>query len=123
MNHTASLFVRGKGHLALVVLVDGRQIGAVDADVNGDQWKRVSLKFMPEMLAETHQLQLVISGTIWIDAMQVEPGETPTEYHSAMPCEVSLAVSKSETSTPRIQFIDEPATVDFAVTGRFASRF
>ncbi len=120
MNHTASLYVRGKGHLALVVLADGRQLGALDADVNDDDWKRLSLKFTPAMLAETHQLQLVTSGTIWIDAMQIEPGETATEYHPAMPCEVSLAVSKSETSTPRIQFIDEPATVDFAVTGKFA---
>src|SRR5206468_1321063 len=89
----------------------------VDADVNGDEWKRVSVRFSPAMLAETHQLQLVTSGTIWIDALQVEPGESATEYQSALPCEVSLAVPQSETSTPRIQFIEEPATIDFAVTG------
>jgi hypothetical protein len=118
INHTASLYVRGKGHLTMVVLADGRNIGATDCDVSGDEWKRISLKFMPAMLAETHQLQLLTSGTIWIDAMQVEPGETATDYDSAYPCEVSLTLPKSETSTPRIQFIDEPAQVTFAVTGK-----
>ena len=37
------------------------------------------------MLAETHQLQLVTTGTLWIDAMQVEPGSMATEYQSALP--------------------------------------
>ena len=117
--HTASLYVRGKGHLTLVVLVDGRQIAAADIDA-ADQWKRVACTFNPAMLAETHQLQLVTTGTLWIDAMQVEPGSSATEYQSALPCEVSLSLPPSQTSTPRIQFIDEPAAVDFAVTGKFS---
>src|SRR5205085_6614087 len=74
--------------------------------------------FNPALLAQTHQLQLVTSGTIWIDAMQIEPGNAVTEYQSALSCEISLALPKSEASEPRIQFIDEPPVVDFAVTGK-----
>ena len=117
LKHTASIFIRGKGHVTIVVLADGRQIAAADADAS-DAWKRMAVTFAPVMLAETHQLQLVTTGTVWVDAMQVEPGESPTPYKSAMPCEVSAAaVSPGEVSAARIQFIDKPATIDFAVTG------
>ena len=43
---------------------------------------------------------------------------TRTDYDSAYPCEVSLSLPKSETSTPRIQFSDEPALITYAVTGK-----
>src|SRR5439155_5880832 len=115
--HTASAYLRGKGHLTMVLLADGNGIGSAEADA-GDDWKRVAVTFNPALLAQTHQLQLVTTGTMWIDAMQVEPGSAASEYQSALPCEVSLALPKSDASEPRIQFFDEPPVVDFAVTGK-----
>ena len=81
--HTASVYARGKGHVSLVVMSDGRGIASGDLDVD-DSWKRVAVTFTPPMLAEGNQLQIVTSGVVWIDAMQVEPGEKASDYHSAM---------------------------------------
>src|SRR5207302_830360 len=77
-----------------------------------------SVTFNPSLLAQTHQLQLVSSGTIWIDAMQIEPGSAASDYQSRNRAEVSLAVSLGNASAARIQFIDEPPLIDFAVTGK-----
>ncbi len=113
--HVASVYVRGKGKVHLDV-VAGKRLrgGAGSAELSGAGWKRLSVRFMPEILRRFYALRLGCEGEIWIDALQVEPGEKAGPYRSQLACEVALAVD----SPARVQFDDEPAAVRYAVTGK-----
>lgn len=113
--HTASVYLRGRGSGSLVVLADGQQVAAKPFSVSGDEWDRVELAFDPTLLARQHQVVLDVTGTVWADAFQLEPGETATEYVRRP--EVSLVIPETDASVARIQFDDDPAVVDFVVTG------
>ncbi|HZZ45033.1 MAG TPA: hypothetical protein VFE58_19005, partial [Tepidisphaeraceae bacterium] len=115
MKHTASVYVRGHGSGALSVMADGVGVGAQGFTVNSDQWQRVVLTFEPGLMAREHQLVLDCSGEVWVDAFQLEPGEKATDYVTRP--EVSLAFPKTDASVARIQFDDDPAIINFMVTG------
>lgn len=119
--HTISLAARGSGTLELRMFSDTSQwdsSGVASKEFRlTDQWQRVSLTFDPIFMGALHQLRLRFSGTAWIDAMQLVPGEQDTAYAPRLPYEVALACPKSDASIARIQFTDEPAVLDYAVTG------
>jgi hypothetical protein len=115
--HTASLYVRGSGQVALTVFGDGRQLRAQAYDLTGpDQWQRLTLTFNPLLLGQMHQLRLDAEGRVWLDAFQIERGSAAIDYAPQMGCEVSLGVPESDASPARIQFTDEPALIRYAVT-------
>jgi len=115
--HVASVYVRGKGKVHLGVLGGRRLRGpAGSAEPTGGGWKRLSARFMPELLRRFYALRLGCEGEVWIDALQVESGDEPGPYVSQLDCEVALAVE----SPARVQFDDEPAAVRYAVTGKAA---
>lgn len=109
------MYVRGKGKVHLDV-VGGKRLrgGTGSAELSGEGWKRLSVRFMPEVLRRFYALRLGCEGEVWIDALQVESGEKPGPYVSQLDCEVALAVD----SPARVQFHDEPAAVRYAVTGK-----
>ncbi|HUS91340.1 MAG TPA: hypothetical protein VM695_05785 [Phycisphaerae bacterium] len=112
--HVASVYARGKGTLGLAVQ-GGRQAGGKGrAELSGDAWQRLTVRFVPDLLRKLYGLQLSGEGDIWIDALQVERGEEAGDYRSQLACEVALAVD----SPARVQFDDEPAAVRYAVTGQ-----
>lgn len=114
--HTASLYARGSGKLRLTALGDGRQLQAAEQELKPDDWQRVSLTFTPVLLGGMHQLTIDGSGSVWLDALQVERGERATDYAPQQACEVALGLPESSASAARVQFIDEPAEIRYAVT-------
>jgi hypothetical protein len=114
--HTLSLSLRGQASGQLVVVADGQELATQPYTVSGDGWTRCTLTFTPRACAATHGLRIEGTGTLWIDALQVEMGREAHPYAAAMPMEVALACAGSA-SVARTQFADEPATIDYCVTG------
>lgn len=118
--HTASISLRGTGPARIVAIADnGREIGWMPLELTGE-WQRTSVTFEPVLAGEVHGLRIEAGGRLLLDGLQVERGEAATPYRPAEPCEVVLACAPSEVSRARIQFEDEPALVDYAVTGEGA---
>ncbi|MGQ9607658.1 MAG: hypothetical protein ACUVWN_00010 [bacterium] len=78
-------------------------------------WQRYYVKFNPRLIAKVYSIMLECSGNFWIDAFQVEPGTEPTEYKNN--CEIALSCPKSDTSYINVQFDDEPAIIQYCVSG------
>lgn len=117
--HVASVYVRSDAEMRVAVLCEGRQIAQQSfAPEQTPGLRRVHVVFNPVLMARAYSLCLEGSQTFWIDALQVEPGKEPTPYRPAAACEVSLACPASDASMMRVQFIDEPATVEYVVTGK-----
>ncbi len=115
--HTLSVSLRGDGQpLRLTVLGEGRACAGRTITPTST-WQRVELPFKPVLGGQVHILQLEGSGSLWLDAMQVERGGQAQAYTPQGACEVMLACPAGATGTPGVQFTDEPATVQFAVTG------
>ena len=111
--HTASLYLRGKGTGRLTVVSGLRPLGSQKFELNGADWQRVPVRFTPDLLGRAHGVRIEGSGDFWIDGLQVETGSEPTAFESQGQSEVSLATD----SPIRIQFDDEPDVVRYAVSG------
>jgi hypothetical protein len=124
--YTASLYVKGNGEGALAVLGDGRMLGKTSFQVKaGEPWQRIAVSFQPVMVASVHWMRIEDGrGEFWIDAAQVNRGNAPTNYTPQMQAEVAIAVPAAcEAAPARVQFEDEPAKLDFAVTGAPAGSY
>ena len=111
--HTASLYLRGKGTGRLAVISDLRPLSFQKFELSGAGWQRVAVRFQPDLLGRAHGVRIEGAGDFWIDGLQVERGPEPTAYESQAKCEVSLATD----SPIRIEFDDEPDVVRYAVSG------
>ncbi|NSW58575.1 MAG: hypothetical protein HPY44_21395 [Armatimonadetes bacterium] len=118
MPHTASLYLRGTGEFAISVRCDGRQIARRAWTLSSaDAWERVWVKFDPVLMAGVYGVVIEAPGTFWLDAMQVHSGAEPVPYCPQQPCEVALAIPESDASCALVQFADEPARVNWMLTG------
>ena len=115
--HTASVHLRGNTQGTIRVMGDGRIRIEQPFQLQGDDFQRVAVTFRPELLGKAHQLQIEAEGSLWLDALQVVRGTETTPYASQMTCEVALGLPESEAAAARVQFMDEPAEVEFCVTG------
>jgi hypothetical protein len=116
--HVVSASVRGdwKGKLQVI---SGRDFCAeMPLSISGTQWRRIELPFKPVLLAPAHALRLEGKGTLWLDGLQAEHGSKATEYAPQKPLEVSLALPASDAAAARVQFVDEPAKISYAVVGK-----
>jgi hypothetical protein len=113
-DHTASLYLRGRGAGRIEALSGLRVLASKRFELAGDEWQRVSVRFSPDLLGKVHGLAIRGAGDFRIDALQIERGAEATAYESQGACEVSLATD----SPIRVQFDDEPAQVRYALTGR-----
>ena len=116
--HRVALAFTGSGTWRLAMLQQGREIAAKTLTPSGD-WQRDSLAFQPDPTARAFALRLSGTGTLWIDALAAYAGDEDRPYESAGLCEVALAPTRSEIAETRIQFLDEPRTLSYAVTGQF----
>ncbi|MDR3709811.1 MAG: hypothetical protein P4L33_16060 [Capsulimonadaceae bacterium] len=117
-NYQASAYVAGDFHGQFVVLSDGKGVAHQTVNISSaDGWKRIETPFKPEPYALRDQISLQGKGSLWLDALQVEEGDQARPYASGFPAEVSLALPASPTSCDNIQFVDEPAKVEYAVSG------
>ncbi len=89
-----------------------------DAETRTGAWTRVAVPFKPIPNSRGHALMLSWSGSLRIDAMQVERGETPRPYAPQSTAEVSLASPQYNNI-----FFDGPPTADYCVTGAPAGSF
>ena len=130
VEHAVTFSANGGGSWRVRVLVDGDGSGPVDGSGSGNKdvlaqttiaptkdWKRYEIPFTPHKIAEGYRVEFVGTKTLRIDGLQVGPKEKAGTYASAGACEVALALSKSDAADARIQFDDEPAKVDYCVTG------
>ncbi|HEY3321196.1 MAG TPA: hypothetical protein VGP72_12070 [Planctomycetota bacterium] len=112
--HVASIFLRGSDKGKLSVVCDGRTIAQKPFDLGrSNNWQRVDVGFKPMLLARAYGLLIECAGKFWLDGLQVERGQAPTEYHSQAACEVALGCA----SPARVQFDDEEAEISYCVTG------
>ncbi|MDR3709809.1 MAG: hypothetical protein P4L33_16050 [Capsulimonadaceae bacterium] len=117
--YVASAYLRGDFHGQFLVLRDGQQIAQQPVNLSSaDGWKRIEAPFKPAPFALRDQIALQGTGTCWLDALQVEEGDTARPYASGYPAEVSLALPSTATSCANIQFADEAPAVNYAVTGQ-----
>lgn len=65
-------------------------------------------------------LKISGSGKLDLDAFQAWAGAAARVYRSQGECEAALSLPPSECSEERIVFADEPAKIDYCVTGDFA---
>jgi hypothetical protein len=116
--HVASLYIRGVGSGKVAVVCDGRQLANKGFDLKQeDGWQLIQLQFSPVLFARAYGIRLEGQGDVWIDAMQVKPGNEATAYKSQHPCEVALACTRGDAKAALVQFDDEPASVSFCVSG------
>ena len=117
--HVLSLAVKGQGSIQIQVRGDNHVVSSKDFTLTND-WQRVVAPFTPLFDAKSNDFQVRVKGTAWLDALQVEQGDTATSYAAPMPAEVALACPQSDASVARIQFTDEPDRITFAVAGSAA---
>ncbi|MFA7236652.1 MAG: hypothetical protein WC058_07295 [Phycisphaeraceae bacterium] len=117
-----SIYIKGRGTGKLSIGCDGRELAKSDFNVDSSQeWKRIEVPFTPNILGRIHSIQLVLNQPtrgLWVDALQAEEGEHAGPYVSMKTAEVALACpSDTDAAAARIQFADEPAEVEYCVTG------
>jgi len=120
--YVASLAVRGAGSGTVSVSCDRRTVAKKAFEVkDGQGWQRLHVPFKPKLMAEVYAMVIDWTGTVWIDALQVAPMDEktgqPQAYAPQMRTEVALALPESDASCARVQFADEPAEVQWCVTG------
>lgn len=120
--HVVSLYVKGTGVGRLSVGSDSNEIAKATYALKGStDWTRISVPLTPNIFGKYHHICLFIdqpTAGLWIDGLKVEEAEKPTLYASMMSAEVALACPKETDAAPsRIQFVDEPAEIDYVVTG------
>lgn len=116
--HVASIYAQGDWQGRLIVACDKAHLGSEKILLKPDDgWQRLKVKFNPSLIGRSYAIKLEGKGIIWLDAMQVEAGNEATEYGSSLPCEVSLACPKSDTSAVLVQFDDEKPIIKYCVSG------
>ncbi|HET6386880.1 MAG TPA: hypothetical protein VFJ58_26110 [Armatimonadota bacterium] len=117
--HVLSLSIRGSGTAQITVRGDGRGLSS-RAFTLGNRWQRAVVPFTPLFEGKSHDFEIDVNGTAWIDALQVERGSAPTPYTPSTPAEVALACPPSDASLVHVQFSDEPDRLEYAVAGAAA---
>ena len=118
--HVASFYVKGTGTGVFGMMQNGNgsQIATVPFTA-GPDWKRVEVPFSPRIGSKFYNLRFTVSGDIWMDGFQAGPAGPDgkaTPYETQYPAEISLACVAKETVASKVQFSDEPARVEYAVT-------
>jgi hypothetical protein len=109
--HVASLSLRGSGRGFWGVYAGDKELARQNIDLNDAPWQRQHLVFSPDLATEGHVLRFQSESgfNLWIDALQVEAGESPKGYSTQMPVEVGL----SSGSLTDVHFTDEAAQVKY----------
>ncbi|MGB9595187.1 MAG: hypothetical protein ACPL7B_02800 [Candidatus Poribacteria bacterium] len=116
--HIASIYAQGDWNGRIIVACEKNHLTSEKIALKSDsEWQRIKLTFLPNIIGKAYAIKLEGKGTIWLDAMQVEAGNEATEYKSSLPCEVSLACPKSDTSNILVQFDDEKPIIRYCVSG------
>lgn len=115
--HTAQFMAKGKGSGRFAVMANGKVLKEVPFKVDSEEWKPVTLHFKPRPASNLHLCRWQVNGEVWIDSLQVHAGKESLDYANLERPEVSLAVPASDASAAKIQFGEEPAEIDWAVTG------
>lgn len=116
--HTASFYVRGQGRGSCVVWGDGKELGRRDFDGQGGDWQRQEIAFQPDPGVQVYALRWQGAGTLWLDGLQVEPGQTATPLLPGLPAEVALSSTSASGAPPLVQFSEDEAIARWCVTGR-----
>jgi len=116
--HVLSLSLRGDWQGSLIVTGGDRPCARLPLKLSGARWQRVELVFKPVLFAPSHAMQLEGKGTLWLDGLQVEHAARARAYAPQKPMEVALTLPASDAASARVQFDDEAAKVDFAVSGK-----
>ncbi len=114
--YTASLYIKGTGKGRVNVKIKRKGIASKEFTATGE-WQRVEVPFEPRLGEKLYTMDLSLTGDVLVDGWQVNPGDQATPYRSQLPVEVSLACPAAETSEARVQFSNEPALVDYYVSG------
>jgi hypothetical protein len=116
--HVTSVAMRGTGNGSWGIYVGDKEIARQEINLNNAEWKRHELEFTPDLAAKTHTLRFQSEGgfDLWLDALQVTSDQLPREYSMQMLAEVALSTG----STTNIHFSDEPAQINYTVSGKAA---
>jgi hypothetical protein len=113
--HVASVFMRGRGTGHWSVQAGDKELARKTIALNGTDWQRQELAFTPDLTTKAHTLRFQSESgfDLWIDGVQVAVGEAAKEYSTQMASEVALSTG----SLTGIHFEDQPAQIQYAVSG------
>ncbi len=116
---TASVYVRGSGKGALEVIGNGalKKAKAEFSVAEKNGWQRITCRFKGTKAERLYSLWFRLNGKFWFDAFQVNAGSEATAYGSQLPAEVALTPARGDASQVRTHFDDEPALMEWTVTG------
>ncbi len=115
VENAVSFSYRGDGDFTAEVQFQGKALRQMKLAPSAG-WKRIALPFRAPPDAWAFTLKIRGTGRIWVDAFRAAPA-SEQEYRSAGECEVALTLPETELAASRIQFADEPARIDYHVTG------
>ncbi len=115
--YTVSFSFRGSSPLWAGVL-SGRTSLVKEKELSPSrEWKRCSFDFKASEFNTGCVLSFRTRGVAELDAFRVAPkGET--EYRSRGECELAFTLPQSDASEARVQFHDEPALLQWKITGK-----
>ncbi len=119
--HIARVQLTGQGQVTVRVMCDGQALARQQVALT-ESWQKVELSFDPRLLAGCYALRIESrrSCDFHLDAMQVVSATTAAssanDFAGQLPYEVALQVPASDASAARIQFLDEPAALEYCVT-------
>ena len=116
-NHV-SFACKGNGEWSVAVLGDtnGEILASVKLNADG-AWKNAKIDFKPLPSSRSFTVKFAGKGELWLDSLMAWVGNENASYVSQGECEVALGFPKSDLSSARIQFADEPAKFNYLVTG------
>ncbi len=109
----------GTGEWEVLLHGEGRDVLARKKFTPGENWSEVRLGYQANATAPGMCLEWVGKGRLNLDRLQAWTGAAERAYQSAGTCEIALAPVKSEIDFTRIQFVDEPARLQYRATGEF----
>lgn len=115
--HVARFYVKGQGRGSCTLWGDGKELARCDFQEQGGEWQRQVMTFQPDASVQVYAFRWQGAGTLWLDGLQVELGQTATSLSTSQSCEVVLSSTSASGAPRNIQFAQDPAVASWCVTG------
>ena len=112
-SHLVKLTVRGQGKWSFEVKAFGKSLNEISQELDSE-WREIEVAYTPSLLENMQQLFIGGSGVLEISRVVAGREAVIKTVKASERAEVSLTLPPSDASAARIQFDDEPSTINFA---------